>query len=80
MVTEHAITYKDKLSVEDLNYIIKKANRLGSSDRTISRVYQEEDNEGKHIYFSVDSMKEALKHEWWISTNRSNIQIYITRP
>lgn len=63
MVTEHAISYKDKLSVEDLNYLIKKANRLGLSNRSIIRVYQEEDDEGIHVYFSVDSMKEALKHE-----------------
>jgi len=57
LINEHAITYKDSLSLEDLNYIIKKANRLGLSNRQLMRVYQEEDAEGKHIYFEVENLK-----------------------
>jgi len=29
MINEHAITYKNEISIEDLNYLVKKANRLG---------------------------------------------------
>ena len=60
MVTEHAISYKDKLSVEDLDYIIKKANRLGLTNRFLTRVYQEEDKEGIHVYFIVDGLKKDI--------------------
>jgi len=58
MVNEHAITYKDKLSLADLDYIIKKANRLGLDNRHLLRVSQEEDSEGTHIYFAVEKLRE----------------------
>jgi len=58
LINEHAITYKDKLTLEDLNYIIKKANRLGLNDRQLMSVHQEEDSEGTHVFFAVDSLKE----------------------
>lgn len=58
MINEHAITFKDKLSLEDLNYIIKKANRHGLNNRPILRVYQEEDDEGTHVYFGVNGLQE----------------------
>lgn len=63
MVNEHAITYKDKLTLEDLDYIIKKANRLGLNNRQLMRVYQEEDSDGIHVYFSVDGMREKVVNE-----------------
>ena len=53
MVHEHAKTYQDQLSVADLDYIIKKANRLGKSGREIVRVHEEIDAEGTHVYFDV---------------------------
>lgn len=58
MITEHAITYKDKLSADDISYIIKKANRLGLTGRQVARVYSQEDDEGTHIYFEVEGPKE----------------------
>ena len=58
MINEHAVTYKDKIALEDLDYIVKKANRLGLSNRQLSRVYKEEDADGIHIYFSVEGLKE----------------------
>jgi len=64
MINEHALTYKEKLCVEDLNYIIKKANRLGLLDRQLIRVYQEEDQDGNHIYFSVEGLKEKHSKEF----------------
>lgn len=57
MINEHAKTVKDNVTMEDLSYMIKKANRLGRMDREITRVYAEEDDEGKHIYFEVESPK-----------------------
>ncbi len=53
MLHEHAITYKDRLSIADLDYITKKANRLGKNGREIMRVHQETDSEGTHLYFDV---------------------------
>ena len=58
MVNEHVITYKDNPSIEDLNYIVKKGNRLGLTNRQILRVFKEEDEDGTHVYFAVDGLKE----------------------
>ena len=58
MIREHAITYKDKLSADNLNYIIRKANRLGEAGRTIFNVYETEDEKGIHIFFEVQGLKE----------------------
>lgn len=57
MVNEHAITIKDKMSIEDINYIIRKANRLGLRDREVTRVFSRSDEHGAHIYFECDSLK-----------------------
>ena len=62
MVNEHALTFKEFLSIDDLNYLVKKANKLGLTSRNIVRVYQEEDSEGKHLYFEVEAMK-GIKEE-----------------
>ena len=59
MLHEHAITYQDRLTIADLDYLVRKANRLGLSGRDISRVYEETDKEGTHVYFSVT----GLSHE-----------------
>lgn len=53
MVHEHAKTYQDQLSVADLDYMVKKANKLGKSGREIVRVHEEIDAEGTHVYFDV---------------------------
>jgi len=58
MVNEHAVTYKEKLSIEDLDYLIRKSNQLGLSNRQVIRVYQEEDKDGIHVYFVAENMKE----------------------
>jgi|GEM_PF-5387696 len=58
MINEHAITIKNEISASDLEYIIKKANKLGKQGREITRVYSQEDGEGKHIYFECEAMKE----------------------
>jgi hypothetical protein len=56
MLNEHAITYQDQLSIADLDYITKKANKLGKSGREIIRVYEERDSDGAHVYFSVTGL------------------------
>lgn len=62
MINEHAITVKGEVTLEELNYLVKKANRLGAQGRTIVRVYAQEDNEGKHIYYEVEGLK-GVSHE-----------------
>lgn len=57
MLNEHAISYQKEITLKDLDYMIKKANKLGKSNREITHVFQEEDSEGKHIYFSVTGLK-----------------------
>lgn len=56
MLNEHAITYHAKLTVSEIDYLIKKANRLGKNGREVVRVFQEEDNEGIHLYFEVTGL------------------------
>ncbi len=63
MVNEHVITVKENLTLEDLNYMSRKANRLGVSHREIVRVYMEEDDEGKHYYFEVEAMKHGIRNK-----------------
>jgi len=58
MINEHAITYKENVLVDDLNYLVKKANKLGLNNRQVVRVYQQEDEEGTHVYFEVDGLKD----------------------
>jgi hypothetical protein len=53
MLDEHAITYQGRIKASDLDYIIKKANRLGMSQRQVVGVYEETDKEGTHVYFNV---------------------------
>ena len=53
MRNEHAITYQDKIAMKDLDYLVKKANRLGMIGKEVVHVYQTEDSEGYHVYFEV---------------------------
>ena len=53
MLHEHAITYKESISISDLDYLVKKANKLGKNGRDIVRVHEEKDAEGTHVYFDV---------------------------
>lgn len=57
MVTEHAITTRNPLTVEQIDYLAKKANNLGKKHRTLYRVYTIEDDEGTHYYFETQDMK-----------------------
>lgn len=57
MVTEHALTYQEKLSVSNIEYITTKANRLGRIGKQLMRVYSQQDREGTHIYFELQNSK-----------------------
>lgn len=63
MLLEHAITYRDRLSIADLEYIVKKAYKIGKAGREIVRVHEESDNEGTHIYFNVIGNHESRRNE-----------------
>jgi hypothetical protein len=57
MLHEHAVTYIDQLSMADLDYLAKKANRLGRAGREVVRVHSETDAEGTHVYYDVTAMR-----------------------
>ena len=61
MLHEHAVTYQDRLSIADLDYIVKKANKLGITCRQVLRVHEERDAEGTHVYFDVTGMNEQRR-------------------
>ncbi len=56
MLHEHALTYKDRLNVADLDYLVKKANKLGRSGRDVVHVNEETDVDGTHIYYFVTGL------------------------
>lgn len=62
MLHEHAVTYKDRLSIADLDYIVKKSNKLGKVGREVLRVHEESDAEGTHVYFDVTGMHEQRRN------------------
>lgn len=57
MINEHAMMTNQNLTIDDLNFLIKKANRLGLSHREVARVYQEKEGEKVHIYFEAEEWK-----------------------
>ena len=61
MLHEHAITYQDRLSLADLDYIVKKSNKLGKNGRDVVRVHEESDLEGTHVYFDVTGLNEQRR-------------------
>lgn len=74
MLNEHAITYVEKISMDKLEYLVKKANKLGKSGREIMRVFQQEDAEGHHVYFEVTGLD---KGDEWMK-NRENNELPMT--
>jgi len=61
MLHEHAITYQDRLTMADLDYIVKKSNKLGKNGRDVVRVHEESDLEGTHVYFDVTGLNEQRR-------------------
>ena len=56
LINEHALIIKDEISLEDLSYLIKKANLIGRNGRQIYRVYSEETGDGKHYFFECEPL------------------------
>ncbi len=63
MLHEHAVTYKEKLTMAELDYIVKKANKLGRNGREVIRVHEETDADGTHVYFDVTGLNEQRRIE-----------------
>ena len=61
MIQEHAKTVTREVTIADIEYMVKKAHRIGLSGRNLVRVYMEEDGEGKHFYFECECMKGSPK-------------------
>lgn len=56
---EHVITYIGYPSIADLDFVARKANKLGRFGKELIRAYEESDEEGKHVYFDVASIVKA---------------------
>jgi Holliday junction resolvase RusA-like endonuclease len=56
MVHEHAITIHQNCSIEQISFLVKKANRLGKMNREIHNIFSTDDDDGSHIIFEVDEM------------------------
>jgi hypothetical protein len=61
MRNEHAIKYEDKITMKELEYLVRKANRLGAIGHEVVHVFQTEDSEGFHVYFEVAAKPEPVK-------------------
>src|SRR4051812_10100586 len=61
MIKEHAVTITGEITHEQLDYLVKKANKLGLQNRQVIRVYSEDDNEGRHIYFEAQGLRQSEK-------------------
>lgn len=57
MIQEHAKTVKGEITMDDLEFMVKKAHRMGLAGWQLTRVYSQEDGEGKHIYFECQCRK-----------------------
>lgn len=62
-IDEHAITLKsgeENPNLEQLNYMIKKANRIGLNDRRITKISIHKDDEGTHYFFECEQLKQTV--------------------
>lgn len=58
MIHEHALNIKKSFSIQEISYLVKKANKLGKSGRSIESVIEYLDDDGKHILFEVEELKQ----------------------
>lgn len=56
-IEEHAITYKEHPTKDQLEYLITKANRLGTNGRTIKTIHIDNKENAKDLYFIVEDLK-----------------------
>lgn len=60
MMREHATNIKSECSINDISYLVKKANRMGRMGREIHSVYSMDDSDGSHIFFEVDDLRNGV--------------------
>jgi Holliday junction resolvase RusA-like endonuclease len=58
MALEHILCFKKDLTIEDVEFIARKANQLGYAGRDIHRTYIIEEDGYKHLYFECDGIKQ----------------------
>lgn len=58
MIKEHALLIKEEISIQDLEYLVKKANKLGITNRVITGITEEKDFEGKHIFYTCEGFND----------------------
>jgi hypothetical protein len=59
MQKQHALIIADPLiSPAELEYLIIKANRLGLENKKILGVWQEKDEEGKHVFLGISDCQQ----------------------
>ncbi len=54
MIEEHALSLIGELKKEDLEYLVRKANKLGTAGRRLSGIKIERLDASKEILFIVD--------------------------
>lgn len=59
MIKEHALLIKKEITIQNLEYLVTKANKLGLRNRVITGITEEKDFEGKHIFYTC----EGFTHE-----------------
>ena len=57
MIDEHALAIHNNISLDDLDYLVKKANRLGLSGREISGVREDVEDTTTHLYFQTQGLE-----------------------
>ncbi len=56
MLHEHAITFQSQLSDANLEYLVRKSNRLGLIGREVVAIYKVIEEDKTHLYFEVTPM------------------------
>lgn len=54
-INEHVLCYKE-LTIQDIEYISRKANCLGYKGRDIHKVFTTKEGDKTHLYFEVDGL------------------------
>ena len=53
MQKQHALIVSESLTIQQLEYLLLKANRLGLEKKHVVGVWEEQDKEGKHVYLGI---------------------------
>lgn len=61
-IDEHALTIKEEITEEQIEYLVKKANRLGKNGRTINAIQFKAKEDSKDIFFIADNL--SPKHNF----------------